>query len=74
MEKKSAPAVFEEIKRNVAGIDLAWRAEHYVCGPRREGGGYDIEAFGTTTPELHRMLKWLKERDVESVAMESTSV
>ena len=74
MEKKSAPAVFEEIRRNVAGIDLAWRAEHYVCGPRREDGEYDIEAFGTTTSELHRMLKWLKERDVESVAMESTSV
>lgn len=66
--------VFDEIRRNVAGIDLAWRAENYVCGPRREDGGYDIEAFGTTTPELHRILKWLKEREVASVAMESTSV
>jgi transposase len=73
MEKTSTP-VFEEIRRNVAGIDLAWRADHYICGPRREDGEYDIEAFGTTTPELHRMLKWLKERSVASVAMESTSV
>jgi transposase len=75
MKKKiSTPPVFEEIRRKVAGIDLAWRSETYICGPRREDGGYDIEAFGTTTPELHRTLKWLKARDVESVAMESTSV
>jgi transposase len=73
MEKTSTP-VFEEIRRNVAGIDLAWRAEHYVCGPRRDDGGYDIKAFGTTTPELHKMLNWLKAQNVESVAMESTSV
>ena len=75
MEKTSkAAAVFEEIRRNVAGIDIAWRADHYVCGPRREDGQCEIESFGTTTPELHRMVNWLKERHVESVAMESTSV
>jgi len=73
MEKPLIP-VFDEIRRNVAGIDLAWRAETYVCGPRREDGEFDIEAFGTTTPELHRILIWLKDRKVESVAMESTSV
>ena len=66
--------VFEEIRRNVAGIDLAWRAETYICGPRREDGSYEIESFGTTTPELHRILMWLQDRNVESVAMESTSV
>ena len=72
--EKTTRAVFEEIRRNVAGIDLAWRADHYVCGPRREDGECEIASFGTTTPELHRMLGWLKERQVESVAMESTSV
>jgi transposase len=72
--EKTGTAVFNEVRRNVAGIDLAWRADHYVCGPRREDGGNDIAAFGTTTPELHRMLKWLQERHVESAAMESTSV
>ena len=74
MMGKESKVVFEERRRNVAGIDLAWRAEHYVCGPRRENGEYEIVSFGTTTPELHRMLHWLKERKVESVAMESTSV
>ena len=71
-QKKTA--VFEEVRRNVAGIDLAGRADHFVCGPRREDGTYEIAAFGTTTPELRRMLQWLQERKVESTAMESTSV
>jgi len=73
MEKRKE-VVFEEIRRNVAGIDLAGRADHYVCGPRRENGECEVVSFGTTTPELHRMLSWLKERHVESVAVESTSV
>ena len=72
--EKTRTAVFNELRRNVAGIDIAWRADHYVCGPRREDGQSEIAAFGTTTPELYRMLKWLQERQVESVAMESTSV
>jgi len=74
MNKTEQTTTFEEIRRNVAGIDLAGHADHYVCGPRRDDGGHDIAHFGTTTPELYRLLGWLKERKVESVAMESTSV
>jgi transposase len=33
-----------------------------------------VEKFGATTPELERMVEWLKQRRVESVAMESTGV
>ena len=66
--------VFDEIRRYVAGIDLAGAADHYVCGPRKDDGSHDVEHFGTTTPELQRMLQWLKDRKVVSVAMESTSV
>ena len=73
MENKTH-SVFGEMRRYVAGIDLAWRADHYVCGPRNEDGSHDIASFGTTTPELYKMLKWLQERKVESVAVESTSV
>ena len=39
MGNTTAP-VFEEMRRNVAGIDLAWRTETYVCGPRREDGEF----------------------------------
>ena len=65
---------FDEVRRHVAGIDLAGNAEHYVCGPRKDDGTHDIERFGTTTNELLRMVAWMKERKVESAAMESTSV
>ena len=65
---------FGEVNRYVAGIDLAGSADHYVCGPRKDDGTHDIEHFGTTTPELGRMLAWLRERGVVSAAMESTSV
>ncbi len=71
---ETVQTAFEEIRRNVAGIDIAGHADHYVCGPRLDDGSCEVEHFGTTTPELHRMLGWLKERQVESVAMESTSV
>ena len=73
MENKT-DSVIKTIRHNVAGIDLAGHSDHYVCGPRKEDGSYEIVAFGTTTPELHRMLGWLQERNVVSVAMESTSV
>ena len=58
----------------VAVIVGAGAADHYVCGPRNDDGSHDVEHFGTTTPELNRMLQWLRERRVESVAMESISV
>lgn len=73
MPNKPEPA-FAETRRNVAGIDIAGHADHYVCGPRRSDGGHDVAHFGTTTAELHKLLAWLKERGVESAAMESTSV
>jgi len=66
--------VFSETRRNVAGIDIAGHADHYVCGPRRDDGTPDIAHFGTTTADIHLMLAWLKERGVVSVALESTSV
>ena len=33
-----------------------------------------MKEFGATTPQLESMAEWLKERNVESVAMESTGV
>ncbi len=42
--------------------------------PTVEGSGREVADFGATTPELIRMAEWLKERQVESVAMESTGV
>jgi transposase len=61
------------IRRRVAGMDLG-SERHWVCAPTVEGSGREVADFGATTPELIRMAKWLKERNVESVAMESTGV
>src|ERR1700758_1659891 len=61
------------IRRNTAGIDLG-SEQHWECAPTPDGGGREIASFGATTPDLMRMAAWLRERHVESVAMESTGV
>ena len=61
------------IRRNVAGVDLG-SERHWVCAPTQDGSGREIASFGATTLELLRLAEWLKARQVESVAMESTGV
>jgi len=61
------------VRTNVAGMDLG-SEEHWVCAPALDGAGREIASFGGTTGELLRLAGWLKERQVESVAMESTGV
>ena len=59
--------------RNRAGCDLGSKS-HGVCAPTVEGSEREITEFGFTTGELLRMAAWLKERKVESIAIESTGV
>jgi transposase len=61
------------IRRHIAGIDIG-SEQHWVCAPTPDGNDREIAAFGGTTPELIRLAEWLKERQIESVAMESTGV
>lgn len=61
------------IRANVAGIDLGSRS-HWVAGPVCKGEPANVQEFGTTTSRLNELADWLEEQDVESVAMESTSV
>ena len=61
------------VLHDVAGIDLGSQS-HWVCAPNKQSSGREVAEFGGTTPELVRMAKWLRERNVESVAMESTGV
>jgi transposase len=63
----------KRLRPNVAGIDLGAR-EHWVCGPEGNAGKANVQTFRTTTPELERLVRWLQEQGVVSVAMESTSV
>jgi transposase len=61
------------VRRDAAGIDLG-SEQHWVCAPAAEGTRREVASFGATTLELIRMAKWLRERNVRSVAMESTGV
>ena len=61
------------VRHRVAGIDLG-SERHWVCAPTVEGSGREVADFGATTNELVEMARWLKERKVESVALESTGV
>ena len=61
------------VRAQVAGIDIG-SERHWVCAPGLEGSGREVADFGATTAELVRMAEWLKERKIESVAMESTGV
>ncbi len=61
------------IRPHVGGLDLA-SERHWVCAPTVDGAAREVADFGGTTGELLRLGGWLKERRVESVAMESTGV
>jgi transposase len=61
------------IQPSVAGIDIGSR-EMYVCGPPQEDGRREIEVFATTTQQIQACVRWLQQRNVRSVAMESTGV
>jgi len=61
------------IRPNVAGIDIGSRKMH-VCAPLDEEGNTTVVEFATTTEQIEACGQWLKEHQVESVAMESTGV
>ena len=60
------------LKPNAAGIDIA-ATELYAAVPQ-DKAEQPVRAFGTFTCDLHRLADWLKECDVETIAMESTGV
>jgi transposase len=77
-QKPSAPrqdsgAKLPAIQPNVAGIDIGSR-EMYVCGPAQKDGHREVRAFTTTTGQIHACADWLKQQQVQSVALESTGV
>lgn len=61
------------MRHHVAGGDLGSQS-HWVCAPTADGSEREVAEFGCTTAELLRMVEWLKQRQVESIAIESTGV
>jgi len=61
------------IRARVAGIDIGSR-QMYVCGPVEQDGKREVQNYETTTEGVRTCAQWLKQKQVESVAMESTGV
>jgi transposase len=61
------------IHPRVAGIDIGSR-QMYVCGPASAEGKAQLGVYGTTTGQIEECAQWLRQLEVESVAMESTGV
>ena len=67
---KSAP--LRRINPNVAGLDIG-ASSIFACAGLTNGS-QEIREFTTFTVDLRTMVAWLKERNISSVAMESTGV
>jgi transposase len=66
MQKKSVK--MEVINPNAAGIDIGSRSHFVAVGQADE----DVREFGVYNEDLKSIAHWLKEKGVETVAMEST--
>lgn len=66
MEKKNVK--MDVINHNAAGIDIGSRSHFVAIGQNKE----DVKEFGVYNEDNIAMSKFLKENDIQSVAMEST--
>lgn len=69
---KTKPAQLSLLNPKCAGIDIG-AAEIFVC-IAKTSSEQEVRSFPTFTADLKRMIQWLKENGVQSVAMESTGV
>lgn len=70
--KKKQTTAFPVLYPNAAGIDIASK-EHYVA-VNPEKCSESIRSFGCFTEDLKAIAQWLKECEVETVAMEATGI
>ena len=66
------PAPLTLLDPKCAGIDVG-ASELFVCIAKNQSE-QEVRSFPTFTADLLRMIQWLKENNVKSVAMESTGV
>lgn len=69
---KTKPAQLTLLNPKCAGIDIG-ASEIFVC-IAKSPSEQEVRSFPTFTADLRRMINWLKDNGVESVAMESTGV
>jgi transposase len=61
-----------QLNRNAAGIDVG-AEEFYVAVPK-DRDVESVRTFPTFTADIHRLVDWLSQCQIETVAMESTGV
>ena len=70
----SLPSEFERININAAGIDIGAKKHYVAVAKGTDPQGRDIRHFDTFTADLYALADWLKECDIDTVAMESTGI
>jgi len=68
MAKKKRSLKFSLVNPQAAGIDIGSRS-NWVCA-----GENQIKEFGVFTESHHSLAQWLKEKQVKTIAMESTGI
>lgn len=72
--KVPLPPQLKRVNLDAAGIDIG-AAEHWAAvPPGRNTQGQDVRRFGAFTGELCALADWLKQCEIQTVAMESTGV
>lgn len=71
MEKMQTLKDYEKMKvihSNAAGIDVGSKSHFVAIGQKKD----EVREFGCYTHDLHGLCRWLKEKSVDTVALEST--
>ena len=71
-KKKKQTSLAPEPKPDAAGIDIGSNEMWVAIGPDRDER--PIRCYGSFTEDLHEIADWLKDRNIRTVAMESTGV
>jgi len=72
--KMFSTSEFKQINFNAAGIDIGAKV-HYVSVPEgRDPESRNVRSFDTFTSDLYAIADWLKQCQIDTVAMESTGV
>ncbi len=71
-KKRKTTKGIEPIYMNVAGIDIGSELIHVAI--LNENDEYEVREFGSTTPELETIAKWLLQCNIKTAAMEATGI
>jgi len=72
--KVPLPPQLKRVNLNAAGIDIGSEEHWAAVPPGRDSEGRDVRSFGAFSGDLCALADWLKQCEIETVAMESTGV